>query len=86
MRLVGTLVFGSVLAGAGLAYFVHQRSTATGQSYSEILLQLPGEARRAYESARKHAALALEDGLTAARRREEQVVKDLLSVADRQAG
>jgi hypothetical protein len=86
VRLVGTLVFGSVLAGAGLAYFVHQRSAATGQSYSEVLLQLPGEARRAYEGARKHAALALEDGLTAARRREEQVVKDLLSIADRQAG
>ncbi|MGZ4198806.1 MAG: hypothetical protein ACXVP1_01320, partial [Thermoleophilia bacterium] len=67
MRLWGSLVFGTVLAGASVAYYVRERSASTGQSYVEVLRQLPGEARRGYGEARRRAQLAIEDGLRAAR-------------------
>ena len=37
MRLWGTLIFGGVLAGTGVAYYVRERSQATGQSYAAVL-------------------------------------------------
>ena len=73
VRLWGTLIFGTALAGAGLAYYVRDRSQTTGQSYVEVLRQLPREARRGYGEARRRAQLALDDGLRAARSRERQV-------------
>lgn len=79
MRLVGTLVFGSALAGAGLAYYVHERSRKTGESYLEVVRQLPADARRAYGEVRRRSALALEDGLSAARRREDMVERELVA-------
>jgi hypothetical protein len=79
VKLVGTFVFGAVLAGAGLAYYVHERSNATGQSYVEVLRQLPGELRRTYDSTRERALLALEEGLKAARLREDQVERELVA-------
>jgi hypothetical protein len=85
MRLWGTLVFGTALAGASLAFYVRDRSQATGQSYVEVLRQLPREARRGYGEARRRAELALEDGLRAARSREHQVERALVAVAPRDA-
>jgi len=73
VRLWGTIIFGSVLAGTGVAYYVRERSESTGQGYVEVLLQLPSEALRGYGEARRRARLALDDGLRAARSRERQV-------------
>ena len=83
MRLWGTLIFGGVLAGTGAAYYVRERSRSTGQSYVEVLLQLPAEARRGYGEARRRARLALDDGLLAARVRERQVDHALSAAAPR---
>ncbi len=83
MRLFGTVVFGSALLGIGVAYYVHDRSQTTGQSYVEVLRQLPGQARRTYAEARVRAQLALSDGLRAAQVREIQVDHDLTAAAPR---
>ena len=83
MKFMGTLVFGSALVGAGLAYYVRERSRTTGQSYLEVLRQLPSEARRGYIEARGRAQLALNEGLRVARAREQQVQRDLLAAAPR---
>jgi len=85
MRFWGTIAFGAALAGAGLAYYVRDRSQATGQSYVEVLRQLPQEARRGYGEARRRVTLALEDGLQAARSREHQVERALAAAAPRDA-
>lgn len=79
MRFWGTLVFGTALAGAGVAHYVRERSRASGQSYVEVLRQLPGEVRRGYGEARQRAQLAVGDGLRAARAREHQVEHGLLA-------
>lgn len=80
MKLFGTLVFGVALAGAGVAYYVHDRSRATGESYLEVLRLLPAEASRTYAEVRRRASLAIEDGVSAARRREDEVQNELLAV------
>jgi hypothetical protein len=79
VKLLGTLVFGSALVGAGLAFYVHDRSRTTGESYLEVVRQLPADARRAYGEVRRRSALALEDGLSAARRREDLVDRELVA-------
>jgi hypothetical protein len=83
VRIWGSLVFGAVLAGASVAYYVRERSESTGQSYTEVLRQLPSEARRGYGEARRRAQLALDDGLRAARVREHQVDHALVAAAPR---
>jgi len=83
VKFMGTLVFGSALAGVGLAYYVRERSRTTGQSYLEVLRQLPSEARRGYGEARSRAQLALNEGLRVARAREQQVQRDLVAAAPR---
>ena len=83
MKFMGTLVFGSALVGAGLAYYVRERSRTTGQSYLEVLRQLPSEARSGYAEARSRAQLALNEGLRVARAREQQVQHDLVAAAPR---
>ena len=85
MRFWGTLVFGTALAGVSVAYYVHERSQATGQSYVAVLRQLPSEARRGYDEARRRAKLAIDDGLRAARVRESQVEHALVAAAPRDA-
>ena len=85
MRLWGTLLFGTALAGAGVAYYVRDRSQATGQSYIEVLRQLPSEALRGYGEARRRAQRAIDDGLRAARVREGQVERALVVAAPRDA-
>jgi hypothetical protein len=86
VRLWGTLVFGTALASAGLAYYVRDRRLATGQSYVDVLRQLPSEALRGYGEARRRAQLAIDDGLRAARLRENQVDHALVASAPRDAG
>ena len=86
MRLWGTLVFGTALAGAGLVQYVRDRSQVTGQSYVEVLRPLPREALLGYGEARRRAGLALEDGLRAARSREHQVERALVVAAPRDVG
>jgi uncharacterized membrane protein len=83
VRFWGTIVFGTVLAGAGVAYYVRERSQATGQSYAAVLRQLPGEARRGYGEARRRAQLAIDEGLRTARVRERQVEHALVAAAAR---
>jgi hypothetical protein len=83
VRFWGSLVFGSALVGVGVAYYVREQSRSTGQSYLEIVRQLPGDARRAYEQGRRRAQLALTDGLRAAGEREHQVQRDLTAAAPR---
>ncbi len=83
MKFWGTLVFGSALAGASVAYYVRERSQATGQSYLDVVLQLPSDARRGYGEARRRARLAIDDGLRAARARERQVEQLLVVAAPR---
>lgn len=79
MRFLGTLVFGAALAGAGLAYYVHERSRSSGESHLEVLRLLPADLRRTYGEARRRATLALEDGVRAARRRADEVDRDLVA-------
>ena len=86
MRLWGTLLFGTALAGAGLAYYVRDRKEQSGQTYLEILRQLPSEARRGYGEVRRRAQLALGDGLQASRDRGSQVDRALTAAAPRDAG
>ena len=86
MKFWGTLVFGTALMGAGLAYYVRERSETTGQSYFEVLRQLPGEARRGLGEARRRAQLALDDGRRAARDRESQVERALTAAASHDPG
>jgi len=81
VRLWGTLLFGTALAGAGLARYVRDRSQTTGQSYLTVLRQLPSEARRGYGEVRRRAQLAVGDGLQAARDRDTRVDRALTSAA-----
>ena len=83
MRLWGSVIFGCALAGVGVAYYVRERSQATGQSYLEVLRLLPGDARRAYGQVRDRAQLSLTEGLRAAGERERQVQHDLTAAAPR---
>jgi hypothetical protein len=86
VRLWGTLLFGTALAGAGLASYVRDRKEQSGQTYLEILRQLPSEARRGYGEVRRRAQLALGDGLQASRDRGSQVERALTAAAPRDAG
>lgn len=77
MKLFGSLVGAAVVVGAGLAYYVYQRHERTGQSYLDLVRQLPGEVQRVSAEARQRAAEALEHGKAAARRREAELVRQL---------
>jgi hypothetical protein len=77
MGLSGKLIVGSIAAGAALAYYVQRRRTRTGESYLDIIRQLPGDAQRWATDARQRATLALEDGKTAARERDAALTQQL---------
>ena len=71
------LVVGGVVAGAALTYYVRRRHARTGESYLEILAQLPTLARNSAEDMRRRALVAFEDGKAAARAREEEFTREL---------
>jgi len=75
MRIVRPYGFGIVLVGVGVAYYVRRRSAETGLGYFDVLKQLPGEARKYWDDAGRRGKLALQDGMSAARRREDEVVR-----------
>lgn len=71
------LIVGSIAAGAALAYYVQRRRARTGESYLDIVRQLPGDAQRWATDARRRATLALEEGRSAARERETELTRQL---------
>jgi len=77
MKGFGGLLGAAVVAGAGLAYYVHQRHKRTGMGYLDIVKQLPGDVEHVTDEARRRAAEAFENGIAAARRREAELVKRL---------
>jgi hypothetical protein len=81
VSLPSRLIVGGVAAGAALAYYVHRRRARTGEGYLEILKQLPSDAQRWAGDARRRAALALEEGKTAARDREATIAGQLEAAA-----
>ena len=68
---------GAVVAGAALAIYVRRRHRRTGQSYVQIIRQLPSDAQRWATQTRERAVKALEDGRAAARVREDELTKQL---------
>ena len=77
MNFPGRLIVGGVAAGAALAYYVQRRRARTGESYLDILRQLPSDAQRWAAEAKRKGALALEDGKAAAREREADFAKQI---------
>ena len=77
MSFSARLVVGGVVAGAALTYYVRRRHARTGESYLDILAQLPALARTCAEDMRRRALVALEDGKAAARAREEEFTRQL---------
>jgi hypothetical protein len=77
MRMFGSFVGAAIVAGAGLAYYVHQRHQRMGVGYLDVIKQLPGEVQRAGDEALRRAAEAVEQGRAAARRREADLVRQL---------
>jgi hypothetical protein len=77
MSFTSRLVIGGVVAGAALTYYIRRRHARTGESYIEILAQLPTLARDSAEDIRRRALAALEDGRAAARAREEEFTRQL---------
>lgn len=68
---------GAAVAGAALALYVRRRHRRTGQSYVQIIKQLPSDAQRWATQTRERAVKALEDGKTAARVREDELTRQL---------
>ena len=71
------LVFGGIAAGAALAYYVQRRRARTGESYVQIIKQLPSDAQRWVAETRRRATLALEEGRSAARDRDATLTAQL---------
>jgi hypothetical protein len=77
MGLSNKLVATGIAAGAALVYYAHRRRARTGESYVSILRQLPSDAQRWVVDAQRKATLALEDGKSAARQREDELTRRL---------
>ena len=61
MKVFGSFVGAAVVAGAGLAYYVHQRHERTRRrATSTSIKQLPGDVQRVTDEARRRAAEAFE--------------------------
>jgi len=85
MKLFGSFVSAAVVAGAGLAYYVHRRKTCTGASYLDVIKELPGQVQRVSTEARQRAAEAVEKGKAAARRRDAELARELEAAGSRSA-
>jgi hypothetical protein len=81
MAFASKLVVGGIAAGAALAYYVQKRRVRTGEGYLDILRQLPSAAQDWAVDARRRAALALEEGKTAARERDADFTKQLTAAS-----
>ena len=81
MGFASKLVAGGIAAGAALTYYVQKRRARTGEGYLVILRQLPSDAQRWAVDAKRRAALALEEGKTAARERDSDFRKQLTSAS-----
>ena len=78
MKFLGTLLGAAVATGAGVAYYAYRKHCDTGQSYLDIVKQLPGEVQR-------RANDAVREGKAAARRRDEEMARQLQSGSSRPA-
>ena len=72
------LIVSGAVAGVALTYYVRTRHARTGESYLDIVRRLPGDALRWADDTRDRATKALEEGKTAARRRDEEFSQQLL--------
>lgn len=79
MGLSTKLVVSGAVAGAALAYYVRSQRARTGESYLHIVRSLPGEVLRWVDDTRTRATKALEEGKGAARDRDEEFSRQLLS-------
>lgn len=81
MSLASRFVVGGIAAGAALAYYVQKRRARTGEGYLDIIRQLPSDAQRWAVDAQRGAALALQDGKTAARERDSAFTRQLAAAS-----
>jgi hypothetical protein len=86
MKLFGSFVGAAIVAGAGLAYYVHQRHQRMGVGYLDVIKQLPGEVQRAGDEALRRAAEAVEQGKAAARRKEADLARQLEAASASSSG
>jgi hypothetical protein len=78
MALSTRLIVSGAVAGAALTYYLRSRHARTGESYLSIVRRLPGDALNWVGDTGKRATTALEEGKTAARRRDEEFSRRLL--------
>lgn len=71
------IALGGLALGAAVAYYVQKRHVATGESYVDIVKQLPAVARHTAGDVKRRATHALEEGKAAARVRDEQLTRQL---------
>ncbi len=78
MGLSTRLIVAGAVAGTALAYYVSSRRARTGEGYIDIVRRLPGDALCWMDETRSRAALALEEGRSAARERDAEFTRQLL--------
>lgn len=79
MGLSTRLFVSGAVAGVAFSYYVRSRHVRTGESYLDIVRRLPGDALQWADDTRERAVKALEEGKTAARRRDEEFSRQLLA-------
>ena len=79
MRPLGALGLAAAAVGAGAMYCARRLGRQSGEGYVSALRRLPREARSLADDVGRRARLALDEGLQAARMREEQVARELTS-------
>lgn len=80
------IAFGGLALGAAVAYYVQKRHVATGESYVDIVRQLPAVARRTADDVKRRATHALEEGKVAARVRDEELAGQLEAAQSQPGG
>lgn len=81
MKLLGTVGLGFMVAGAGLALYVRRQSEQTGVGYATVIRRLTGDVQWLVDDARRRGRLALEQGREAARRRQDELTRQLAAVS-----
>ncbi len=79
MGLSTKLIVSGAVAGAALAYYVRTQRERTGDSYFHIVRRLPGDVLRWADDTKARATKALEEGKSAARDRDQEFSRQLLS-------